>query len=429
MTLFRVLLDLLSSPEGPASAAIRTASDLADTRLTQTHGELEWNAIVAQEIQKVVDVCLEVLDYAESKLIQSQEQIQHASSSDKRPAEDPIAKSSAFMAEGSRTKSAVALRMEVELLQKLLTAGIRANLTDLRDQTRCENLLHRLVTAEQYDLSVQTARQCSMDERPHWEAWVIASIQEGNFISARERVPCVFRLPSDMHMDSSRIRMEARQAAVRLVRVLEMTCPVDLPAFFTLHHSLKHARFSNILMAPAKELMKLVRGSSASDFESQMSYEALGFHEKMKRKDMITVAASSTLREERIRFCEELLAAYAPALLIPFMFRHARGDVACQVMFPAGMEDGPRGVHRKRSGSGGSDRVFSKEIRSGSPVSPVHSEMASESDVPTSRTVSLRQSSTRSSHSRSQSLVTAEASSSSHRHVSLFMKALRTFCF
>lgn len=210
-------------------------------------------------------------------------------------------------------------------------------------------------------------------------------------------------------MDSSRIRMESRQAAIRLVRVLEMTCPVDMPAFFRLHNSLKHSGIAHALRASAKELMKLLKGADETDVDPS---EGLGLPGRMSRRHLITLASASTLMEERIQFCEEMLAVYAPALLIPFMFRHGRGEVACSIMFPPGMSDDRS--QRKREGG-------SREIQSGSPVSSVHSEMASESDLPSPKTAPLQTSvSARTYRSKSHSTAAAE---SSLRHVSLLLRS------
>lgn len=408
MTSFRVLLNLLSTSEASASAASRTASDLAESDLTQTYHELEWNAIVAHEFQRSVDVCLEVLDYADAKrrLSKASFETSEASTSFATPLEGSVLKlPTAFVATPTKHRSDTGLRLEVELLQKLLTAGIQASLTDLRDPTRCEGLLQRLVTAEQYHLSVQTAKQCSMDEQPYWEAWVIASIQEGNFMSARERVPYVFCLPYEVHLDSSRVRMEARQAAVRLVRVLEMTCPVNMPAFFALHNSLKQSRLSSVLKASAKEFRKLIRWRNPFEDEGVL-LESLGFNDRMKRKDMITHAASSTLIQERIQFCEELLAMYAPGLLIGFMFRHGRGDVACQVMYPNNMEERVSRSQKRR------DRTSPSRERSSSLSSSC--EFASESDLTSPRMSSFPKAvSTHPPRSASLSKVAGEPSTSS----------------
>lgn len=98
-------------------------------------------------------------------------------------------------------------------------------------KNRSELLLQHLVTLEQYELCVQAARLCSIDERPYWESWISALIQEGNFESAREKVKNMFTLPLDENMNPSRIKIEAKHSTIRLVRVLETACPIDMTSF------------------------------------------------------------------------------------------------------------------------------------------------------------------------------------------------------
>lgn len=70
-----------------------------------------------------------------------------------------------------------------------------------------------------------------MDERPLWEAWVCALVQAGNFPKAKEKAVHVFRASkSNLGLDA-RAKVETRQAAMRLVRVLETSSPVDTEAF------------------------------------------------------------------------------------------------------------------------------------------------------------------------------------------------------
>lgn len=81
---------------------------------------------------------------------------------------------------------------------------------------------------------VCTAQYCGVDERPFWEAWVCALFQEGKFEKAKEKVANVFRIGAADgagKVPDDAAKVESRQAALRLVRVLETTSPVDVEAF------------------------------------------------------------------------------------------------------------------------------------------------------------------------------------------------------
>lgn len=334
---------------------------------------MDWNPVVAQQFREVVDICLEVLDYGDLKFRSTFERLpsnEAGTTGSKKPSIYElkyIYTSTSAYPGGPRTlrlceavtshhtnHSNLTLRSEIELLSRILDTGIQSSLLDLRDPVRCKALLDRLVTAEQFRLTVDIAAQCSKDERPYWEAWVTASIKEGNFMFARDRVPYVFCVPSGV-CSESRIILEGREAAVRLVKVLESTHPVDMTAFYHLHMNLKHSRIGGVFRASAKEMMKLINRrrqtteAAAGILESPISHERHGvLGERATKKEMISIAASATLLEERMRFCEELLASYAPSLLMEFMFRHNRGALACRVMFPIGMSNDhfcPETVH------------------------------------------------------------------------------------
>eukprot|EP00210_Caulerpa_lentillifera_P007171 g6861.t1 len=368
LRLFRVLLDLVSTPEISSIAANKIAADLANGYLIHSLGELDWTPVVAQQFREVVDICLEVLDYGDHHIFCSTSEGFHESENPISSTTTGSRKTSIYELKyiytsinaypgGPRTlrlceavnnhHSCLTLRTEIELLSRILDTGIQSSLLDLRDSIRCKALLDRLITAEQFRLSVEIAAQCSRDERPYWESWVTASIKEGNFLLARERVPYVFCIPSSGVCNETKIILEGKEAAVRLVKVLESTYPVDMTAFYHLHLNLKHSRLGGVFRASAKEMMKLInrrRGltveAAAGIFESPISHERHGvLGERATKKEMISIAASATLHEERMRFCEELLAAYAPSLLMEFMFRHGRGALACRVMFPIGMSN------------------------------------------------------------------------------------------
>ncbi|GMH36606.1 hypothetical protein BSKO_04479 [Bryopsis sp. KO-2023] len=395
LALFRVLMDLCSAAEVSSDAADRAATDLANELLANPYTEFEWNPVVSQKSQDAVDVCLDVLQYSEKKMpnrpstarasptggaLPSVEETPEAHNED--PPHEIPRTSSAFasgpkLAEKDSSDEGKNLKTELELLQRILAAGMRASLSDMRDAVLCDSLLNELVTAEHYSLAVCTARHCDMDERPFWEAWVGALVQEGNFEGAREKVAHVFKLPGGVQREDSRAKAESRQAAMRLVRVLETTCPVDSEAFRRLQASLKKARWGFLRMS-ASNLVNVLRGQAQKPPPKARRWwrsvtpkktppqnrPGASLGENLKRKVLAVAATSSTLLAERMKFAEELLAAHAPAMLIPFMFKHGRGEAACRVMFPVGMEDEAVAAPSIASGSG-SGR-FRGSFRSGS---------------------------------------------------------------
>eukprot|EP00803_Ostreobium_quekettii_P001143 evm.model.scf_1220.1 EVM.evm.TU.scf_1220.1 scf_1220:14384-22777(-) len=408
--LFQVLMDLCSSPRVAGEAANQAVHDLADLLLAQTCEELDWNPSVAEQCMEASDVCLEILNYVQQKLssMASDPDSQAASADPKArvaagdertefefPPRSPLGTASSVdgapgkplgsqslsplawgmggwgtgdeaasqssarspVSEAFALRPGLSLRTEIETLQKLLSAGVRTSLMDLREPGHCSALMHRLVTSEQYALAVHTARVCNLDEKPYWEAWLCGLVQWGDFQKARELAGNLFDAPLIRgQKDGPRAKVESRQAALRLVHVLETSCPVDLDKFRRLYDSLKEgSTWESMLALSTADWIKRMKSvpvfnrmasksdqGSVPEAGSTVGSDTSGhqeLEEKQPRRVEALRAACSTLLKERTQFAEELLALHAPAMLIQFMFKHGRGDVACKVMFPPNMED------------------------------------------------------------------------------------------
>eukprot|EP00898_Chlorokybus_atmophyticus_P005916 jgi/Chlat1/6325/Chrsp44S05889 len=296
-TLFKALLDLCSSRAVAARAAASICEYLAWSLLSTDRIAASASDAQLETALDAAEVMLQGLEYAKEQYLLA--------------ATETFGSSVHTAAEATATEY---LLSKLQLVHKLLGSGVAVAIDDIEHG---EQLLERLVAGERYSLAIYACSKCEWDAYPVWRAWGNSLLATSQFAAARSKFQQAIRLrPGHDETVFQTVELLEGPPPLQLYAVRMHAQALDRSFSFKPHDALDAAGYLSVLCLPGTGVADSALGTNVV---FGISTDAFDLHQ---------------LKEAAYIEGLQYLKDYAPAHVMPYVFRHGRYAAGCELFLP-----------------------------------------------------------------------------------------------